>query len=205
MRHLEVLVEEESAEIALKTHLLPDIVQQRATFKVVNFGSKDKLRKNLEARLRAYKKRIEKGEALRLLVLVDRDADDCERLKAELERDAQRAGLSTKTAPDGEGRFKVVNRVVVEELESWFIGDPEALRRAFPKLPAINPKKGIFANPDNGGTWEALHRHLKKHGIYRSSYPKKEAARRIGAQMDVTRNRSTSFRNFRDGLEAALA
>ncbi len=205
MTHLEVLVEEESAEIALKSHLLPAIIQQRATCKVVNLGSKDKLRRNLESRLRAYQKRIDKGEALRLLVLVDRDADDCKQLKAELEDKARRAKLSTHSDPDEKGRFAVVNRIVVEELESWFLGDPMALRRAFPSLPAINEKKGVFANPDNGGTWEALHRYLKRNGIYRKSYPKKDAARRIAAQMDVDRNRSASFHAFRRGVEAALS
>ena len=38
------------------------------------------------------------GESLRVVVLVDRDDDDCEQLKAELERMAVAAGLSTKSS-----------------------------------------------------------------------------------------------------------
>jgi len=101
----------------------------------------------------------------------------------------------------------MLNRIVIEELESWFIGDPTALRAAFPKLPAISSISGIFKNPDNvaGGTWEKLHRFLKKHGIYKSSYPKIDAARRIARHMEPTRNRSHSFRQLVSGIDAMLA
>lgn len=204
MPQLEVIVEEPSAREALR-HLLPKVLRGRARTKVVNLGSKYKLLKVLGDRLMAYRTRIDSGEDLRLIVLVDRDQDDCERLKAELERMAWTAGLPTKTRPDDQGRFVVVNRIVIEELESWFIGDPVALRAAFRKLPALSSKSGIFRNPDNGGTWESLHRLLKKHDIYRSSYPKIEAARRIAPHLDITRNRSRSFRHFVTGIEALLA
>ena len=204
MIQLELLVEEASAEEALR-HLLPALLRGRARTKVINLGSKYKLLKVLEDRLRAYRTRIDKGEDLRIVVLLDRDDDDCVLLKGRLEQAAVAAGLPSKSRPDGNGRFFVVNRIVIEELESWFIGDPEALRRAFTGLPRINPTGGIFRNPDNGGTWEALHRFLKKHGIYRNSYPKIDAARRIAPNMRVDRNRSESFGQFVAGIEAVLA
>lgn len=203
MVQLEVLVEEASAEEALR-HLLPKVLQGRARHKVVNLGSKYKLLKVLGDRLAAYRARIDKGENLRVVVLVDRDDDNCEQLKRDLERTARAAHLPTKTHPDADGRILVLNRIVIEELESWFVGDTVALRTAFPKLPAIPENAGIFRNPDNGGTWEALHRFLKRHGIYKSSYPKIEAARKIAPHLDITRNRSTSFRKFCTGVEALL-
>lgn len=204
MIQLEVLVEEASAVEALR-HLLPRLLQGRARAKVINLGSKYKLLKALEHRLRAYRARIDKGEDLHIMVLVDRDDDDCVQLKARLEQAAVVAGLPTKTQPEDYDRFCVVNRIVIEELESWFIGDPAALRKAFTKLPAINGASGIFRNPDNGGTWEALHRFLKKHGIYRNSYPKIEAARRIAPHMNIAQNRSASFGQFVAGIKAILA
>ena len=204
MIQLEMLVEEASAEEAMR-HLLPGLLRGRARAKVINLGSKYKLLKVLEDRLRAYRVRIAKGEELRVVVLLDRDDDDCVRLKERLEQAAVKAGLPSKSRPDEHGRFFVVNRIVVEELESWFIGDSEALRRAFTGLPRINPTGGIFRNPDNGGTWEALHRFLKKHGIYRNSYPKIDAARRIAPNLRVGRNRSGSFGQFVAGIEAVLA
>lgn len=200
---IEFLVEEQSAEEALK-HLLPGMIRQRSYWKLINLGSKNKLRKKLLDRLAGYRRRIERGEDLRIVVLVDRDNDECETLKRELEDAARSSGLTTKSVPGADGRFLVVNRVVIEELESWFIGDPRALRAAFPSLPRIDTNKGIFRNPDNGGSWEALHRFLKRHGIYKSSYPKIEAARRIAPKLDIHSNRSRSFQVFVQGVEALL-
>lgn len=171
---------------------------------MLNLGSKYNLLKVLPARLAAYRQRIENDERIRIVVLVDRDSDDCEKLKGRLERMAGNAGLPTKTSPDLKGRFCVLNRIAVEELESWFIGDPAALQKAFIGLPKINPTAGIFRNPDNGGRWEALHRFLKKHHIYENSYPKIAAARRIAPHMEITANRSRSFKNFISGIEAIL-
>lgn len=201
---IEFLLEEQSAEEALK-HLLPRLIGQRAQWKLINLGSKYKLLKALPQRLTAYRQRINQGEDLRVVVLVDRDADDCAVLKRQLEDAASGAWLATKSAPDADGRFFVVNRIVIEELESWFIGDPEALRSAFTSLPNIDARKGIFRNPDNGGSWEALHHFLKKHGIYKSSYPKIDAARRIAPKLNLQNNHSRSFRVFVQGLEALLA
>ncbi len=203
MPRLEVLVEEPSAEEALR-HLLPKLLRGRAQAKIINLGSKYKLLKVLGVRLAAYRARIERGERLHIVVLVDRDNDDCVELKEQLERAACTAGLSTKSRAGEKGQFEVVNRIVIEELESWFIGDVLALRAAFPSLPPVAESAGIFRNPDNGGTWEALHRFLKKHGVYRSSYPKIEAARRIAPHMSISRNRSASFQAFCLAIEASL-
>lgn len=203
MMQIEILVEEQSAEEALR-HLLPKLLKNRVRARVINLGSKYKLLKVLPERLAAYAQRIANGESLRVVVLVDRDDDACEQLKAELEGMAAAAGLSTKTSPAADGRFMVLNRIVVEELESWFIGDPSALRKAFTSLPRIEQRSGMFRNPDNGGSWEALHRFLKRHGIYKSSFPKIDAARRIAPHMDIQQNHSRSFQVFVHGIEALL-
>jgi len=201
---IDFLVEEPSAEEALR-HLLPKLVRGRAHWKLVNLGSKHKLLKALPNRLAAYRDRIAQGEPLRIVVLVDRDEDDGEALKRRLEDMAKTAGLTTKHHPDSKGHFVVVNRIAVEELGSWVIGAAAALRLAFASLPAIDVSKGIFRNPDNGGSWEALHRFLKKHGIYRNSFPKIDAARRIAPNLDLQNNRSRSFQVFVQGIEALLS
>ncbi len=202
--HIEIQVEEPSAEAALK-HLVPTIVGDRATSRIINYGSKSQLLKRLPDRLKAYGARIRGGEDLKLLVLVDRDADDCSTLKDRLERMAADAGLKTRSAPDHDGTFAVVNRLAIEELEAWFIGDGDAVRAAFPGVRPFEAR-APFRDPDQvrGGTWEALHRLLKGYGHYRSDYPKIEAARRIAPHMSVTGNRSASFRAFRSGFEALL-
>ena len=202
MRQLEIIVEEPSMVETLR-HLMPRILVGRGRWKAVQMRNKQDLLKKLPARLRAYRKRIDQKEDLRIIVLIDRDSDDCMELKQQLEKMAKEAGLFSKTAPDQSGNFKVVNRIVVEELESWFIGDVEALKMAFSSL--LRAKfPGSFNNPDNGGSWERLHRFLARHGIYRKSYPKIEAARKIAKHMDPGRNHSRSFRVFVQGVESCL-
>lgn len=166
MRQLEIIVEEASMAEALR-HLMPRILNNRGRWKPVQMRNKQDLLKKLPSRLRAYRKRIDNGEDLRIIVLVDQDSDDCIELKRRLEEMAREARLFTKTAPDQDGKFKVVNRIVIEELEAWFIGDVEALKAAFNSLRKAN-FPGSFNNPDNGGTWERFYRFLKRHGIYRS-------------------------------------
>jgi hypothetical protein len=201
MRRVELLVEEPSAEAALR-ELLPRNPAATARFKIINLGSKHALLTKLERRLRAYADRIRQGEDVRVVVLVDRDQDDCHALKAALERTARAAGLITRSAAGHRAAFDVVTRIAVEELESWFLGDPQALRAAFPNLPPINLRTAPFRNPENGGSWEALHRFLRRHGYYPGTYQKIDAARRIARHLDPTANRARSFTVFCDGLAA---
>ncbi len=202
MSRLELLVEEPSMEEALR-HLLPKIIQDRAQWKVINMRNKGRLLKELPNRLRAYKRRMNGGERLKVVVLIDRDNDDCRELKQRLETMAHEAELQTKTAVGAAGAFQVVNRIAVEELEAWFMGDTAALQNAFTSLRGTRFPNS-FNNPDNGGTWERLHRFLKQNGIYRKSFPKIDAARKIASHMDPARNRSQSFQVFQQGLEACL-
>ncbi|AAM72145.1 MAG TPA: DUF4276 domain-containing protein [Chlorobaculum sp.] len=198
-----MLVEEPSMEEALR-HLLPKIIGNRAGWKVINMGSKGRLMKELPNRLRGYKQRMDKGEKIKIIVLIDRDNDNCHDLKRQLEDMARKAGLQTKTAAGtGGAAFQVVNRIAIEELEAWFMGDTAALQCAFTSLRGVRFPNS-FNNPDNDGTWERLHHFLKQNGIYRKSYPKIDAARTIAKHMDPGRNRSRSFQYFVQGVEACL-
>ncbi|MCY4353998.1 MAG: DUF4276 family protein [Truepera sp.] len=58
----------------------------------------------------------------RIIVMVDRDNDDCKKLKAELEAAAMAARLRTRSQASG-GPWQVANRIVIEELEAWYFGD----------------------------------------------------------------------------------
>jgi hypothetical protein len=200
---IDVLLEEPSAEEALRI-ILPKILAGKAKFKLINMRNKSRLIGELPKRLLGYKKRLENGEDLKIVVLVDRDKDDCENLKARLERIAHDAELFTRTSPDQNGRFQVITRIAIEELEAWFIGDTEALKGAFSGLRGKAFPQS-FSNPDNSGTWEHLHRFLKRNGIYKSNYPKIEAARKIAPHMDLSRNKSRNFRHFCRGIEALLS
>jgi hypothetical protein len=199
--HLEVFTEEPSTEAALQ-NLLPRLLPTGVTFGTHLFQGKNDLLDKLPNRLRAY--RGVHPQQLRVIVIVDLDNDDCHDLKGRLEHAARQAGLPTKSTAGAEGMFLVMNRIVIEELEAWFFGDPEAVRAAYPRMPAHFEYKAWYRNPDavSGGTKEAFHRLLRRAGYYGAYVPSIEVARSISAHMDPDRNRSHSFRVFCDGVAA---
>jgi hypothetical protein len=197
--HIEFLLEEESCAEALKL-LAPKIVGNQVSFATHTFQGKKDLLDCLEARLRGYAKWL--PEDWRIVVLVDRDRDDCLKLKAKLEKTASDAGLATRTSLGRMSRLQVLNRIAIEELEAWFFGDVEAITTAYPGVPTTLAEKSRYRNPDAipGGTWEALERILKQAGYYAAGMPKIEVARSIGQHLLPKRNRSASFKAFCDGL-----
>lgn len=198
--HVLFFVEEPSVQNAL-TNLLPRLLPEETTVQFIVFQGKPDLLQNLPGQLRAYASWM--PEDWRIVVLLDEDRQDCRELKDQLEKNAQSAGLITKTQA-GNGKFQVLNRIAVEELEAWFLGDMEALCQAFPRLPNSLSSRKNFRDPDAvaGGTWETLERILQKYGYFPGGYPKMAAAKQIASFMDPERNRSHSFQVFRRGLEA---
>lgn len=195
------LLEEPSTE-ALLQNLLSKILPLDRESEFVVFQGKKDLLANLEPRLKAYRKWIP-GD-WRIVVLVDEDREDCRQLKARLESAARAAGFATKTRPDASGRFVVVNRIVIEELESWFFGDVPALVSAYPGISPHLGKRAAYRDPDAiaGGTWETLERELQRAGYYGGGLPKIEVARTMAAHMAPDRNTSRSFQCFCAGLAA---
>ncbi|MEO5369321.1 MAG: DUF4276 family protein [Magnetococcus sp. DMHC-1] len=204
MRYLYCHVEEFSMAETLRV-LLPKLTKERVQWEVINHGSKDRLLKNLPNRFQGYCA-LSQVMDLRLLVLVDRDDDNCFVLKEKLEKIAKDKGLVTKSASLPDGSFMVVNRIVVEELEAWFFGDIPALCKAYRRISATLGSNKKFRNPDaiRGGTWEALHREMNKVGYYHGHFPKIEVARNVTPHMSLSANRSASFQAFCQGVEALL-
>jgi hypothetical protein len=199
--HIEFLLEEPSAESALR-HLLPKILGQNVHFRLHPHQGKPDLIAKLPGRLRGYREWI--PEDWYIVVLLDADEEDCRVLKARLEDVVREVGMTTKSAVLPGLRFRVLNRIAVEELEAWYFGDVEALRAVYPRIsPNLAQRQG-YRNPDaiSGGTWEALHRLLTYH---RYSVPGKiTLAEQISRHMDPKRNRSHSFQMFMNGLQAIL-
>lgn len=175
--------------------LLPRLLPQGRTFEVHPFQGKSDLLGKIEARLRGYASWL--PEDWRIMVVVDRDDDDCEELERRLEDMAARAGLRTRTLA-GPAQWQLVNRIAIEELEAWYFGDWEAVRAAYPRVPAGIPKRQGLRDPDAivGGTWEAFERVMREHGYFKGGLAKLEAARAIGAHVHSPRSRSRSFQVF---------
>ena len=199
--HFEILVEEPSMEAFLDElfrNEFPDI-----SFLIHSFQGKNDLLANLQSRLNAYAKWLPPD--FRVVVLIDRDRDDCRELKRRMEDMARGAGLLTRSAAGGRP-WQAVNRIVVEELEAWYFGDWGAVRAAYPRASANVPNRAAYSDPDGiNGTWEAFHRVLKRGGYFKTGLRKIEAARAVGAEMNPRLNRSRSFTNFYDAIVEAAS
>ena len=196
--HVVFFLEEPSAE-AFFSEFLPRVAPAGMTSQLIVFQGKPDLMKNLTARLKGYGGWI--PDDWRIVVLVDEDREDCRGLKAALEASAAAAGLLTKTSAGGQ-RFTVLNRIAVEELEAWFLGDVEALRAAYPGVPANLGAQAKFRDADavTGGTWEALERVLQRAGHFPGGIGKIDLARTMARHLTPEANRSRSFQCFMAGL-----
>jgi len=193
VEHIEVIVEEPSMEAALRA-LLPRIIGG-ISFQVYPHKSKDELLQRLPRRLHGYAQWLPPD--WRIVVVVDRDDDDCHELKAKLEKMAADARLITPTASGGQP-YQVVNRLAIEELEAWYFGDWDAVKAAYPRLPGKIPARKGYRDPDaiSGGTWEALERIMMKSRYFRTGLRKIELARDVAPNMQPARNTSPSFKAF---------
>jgi hypothetical protein len=197
VEHVEVLVEEPSMEAALAV-LLPKMLGD-ITFQLHAHQCKQDLLANLLPRFRGYAKWLPRS--YRLLVIVDRDKDDCLELKRKLNTLAIEAGLTTRSGA-GPENCTLINCIAVEELESWYFGDWNAVQAAYPRVSETIPKKAPYRDTDaiTGGTWEALERIFRQVGYFESGFRKIEAARSIAPHMDPIVNRSRSFGALRSAL-----
>ncbi len=197
--HFELLVEEFSAKECLE-QLLPKILSQTITYKIHNFRGKSDLIKKLPMRLKGYKDWI--PDDYRIIILVDRDNEDCRILKDKLEDIAKQTGLITKSISQDKKTFQVLNRIAIEELEAWFFGDVNAIVSAYSKVSPNLGQQAKYRKPDEitGGTWEALEKVLQKAGYHKGGLEKVKAAREISKFMIPKNNCSPSFQVFYQGI-----
>lgn len=151
---LHVLVEGESEAALLRPwlkRLLPRHVCKvyphqgkgklpRDSFQAPN-PTKEQLLDLLPAKLRAFGKELDPATD-RVLVLLDLDDGDCLELKGRL----------TEMASQLDPRPAVLFRIAIEETEAFYMGDPIAIRAAFPKA-RINRLKN-YEQDSICGTWE---------------------------------------------------
>ncbi len=190
--HFEFLVEEPSMEAFLKSWLPRHLPSDRS-FHIHVFQGKSDLLKRLQARMAGYAKWLPAD--WRIVILVDRDNDDCSQLKRTLEEVCLGAGLPTRRAVQGVD-WRSATCLAIEELEAWYFGEWTAVRTVFSNASPNVPRNARYRNPDNiqGGTWEAFERVMKMSGHFRGGLEKVRAAREIGGQIEVARSGSPSFR-----------
>ena len=114
MKELVFLLEEPSAQEMLKIVVGKLIHDDRLSFKYVVFDGRSNLDKNLKRKIRDYQ--IPNAE---FIILRDQDGGDCKKLKDSL----------TKKIPAQESCRTTV-RIACRELESFYLGDLEAVAEA---------------------------------------------------------------------------
>jgi hypothetical protein len=123
----------------------------------------------------------------KFLVLRDADNQNCAALKHQLSQMVPR-----------NKRDRTMVRIACQELEAWYLAQPEALRAAGAMKRAI-PRKILGGNIDAIPNPKRIFlRHAHDKGQI-------EHARRIGEQLNFESTKSTSFRHFVSGLRSLAA
>ena len=178
---------------------LQRILPNNCTFYIYTYQGKHALLRKIQNRLNAYSKWM--TNEYRIIVLVDRDGDDCKDLKYQLEKYCRNSGLRSKTNA-GNLDWQVVTRIAIEELEAWYFGDWTAVRKAYPRVSNKVPGIQRYRDPDSiqGGTWEAFERILQRSGYYKEGLPKVQTAKDIGKYICAKHNKSHSFSVFHKSI-----
>ncbi len=210
--HFEVLVEDASGKIALKS-ILEKILGpngQDHTYKIISYKGIGRIPGNLRGTTDAQKRilldRLPKllrgyGKSLRnfpaaVVVVVDLDDKNCLTFKQEM------LDILNDCNPQPTTLF----RIAIEEGEAWLLGDRNAIYSAYPRA-----KKQIlntYVQDSICGTWEKLAdivdsggaQNLKQLGWPYIGQAKCEWAHNIAPHLDVDSNNSKSFQIFRDGI-----
>lgn len=207
--HLEILVEDQSGKKALDI-LVPNIIGHNHTFVVRAYKGIGRLPKNLKGTsdpskrilldqlpklLRGYGKTFAaygKNYQAAVIVICDLDDQCLKRFKHEL------IELLNQCDPQPLTRFCLA----IEEGEAWFLGDLDAIAKAYPdvKSDILNS----YINDSICGTWEILadaiypggSKKLLERGWQEVGKQKSLWADHLAPHMNVSENKSPSFRYF---------
>jgi hypothetical protein len=122
------------------------------------------------------------------VVLVDLDDDDCHDLKKRL----------VALLDHCESRPVVLFRIAIEETEAFYLGDPAAIRAAFPQAKIRRMKD--YVQDSVCGTWELFQRVVDARSEDKVGWAERMAPHLGTEWKGKGANRSPSFQQFCKGL-----
>jgi hypothetical protein len=210
--HIEFLIEDQSGTKAMEI-LLPKLLNNKATYRIHDYKGIGRLPKNLRSKNDA-KKRMLLDQLPRLLrgygrvpnlgyviIICDLDDNDEQQFLSKLN------DVLNGCNPKPNACFCLA----IEEFEAWYLGDLDAIRKAYPK--ANDVILNGYKNDSICGTWELLadavckggSRALKKEGWQAVGKQKSVWAVEISPNMNVDNNISPSFKKMLSQLRSITA
>jgi hypothetical protein len=153
-------------------------------FKCIPHEGKSDLDRSIPRKLRQWRVPHD-----RFIVVRDNDNMDCRQLKSSL------VGMC-----NANHRSDTLVRLVCQELESWYLGDLDALSRAFqqPRVGSASMKRR-FLDPDS---WQKPSKEVER---LIKNFQKLSGARVMARHLDPNSNSSRSFQSFVDGVRRTAA
>lgn len=182
MSRVVFLLEEYSMKVLLDG-LLPRLFPDLPFLCVPHEGKQD-LEKSVPKKLRAWRE-----PGVIFVVLRDNDSADCIDLKQRL------VSLCRES-----GREDTLVRIACQELEAWYLGEPNALAEAFDNNRVRNiGARSRFRDPD------AVVRPAAEIEALVPEFQKVSGARRMAMHLTRERNRSRSFQVLVEGIDRLSA
>ena len=211
--HFEILIEDQSGKKTLDI-LMPKIIGNQHTFRVISYRGIGRLPKNLTSTTDASKRillnrlpNLLKGygntyannpakHSTAVIVVCDLDNKCLKIFRQELF-----AVLNVHNP-----KLETLFCIAIEEGEAWFLGDIPAIKAAYPK--AKDNVLNNYRNDSICGTWELLAEAVFTGGLKALEQKGKQAigrekstwAQKIAPEMDISKNASPSFCYFRDKI-----
>lgn len=183
MKEIVFLVEEPSMKEFLKA-ILSKVLPDNLTYTIIHHEGKQDLEKSIPKKLRAFRQ-----PETRFVILIDQDSNDCILLKDRL----------LKLCQEG-GRENCLVRIVCHELESWFLGDLEAVGQAYNLNTLARRQREVkFRQPDR------LSNPAQVLKLLVPAYQKVSGARAVSKHLKLSENESHSFAVFLTGLQKVIA
>jgi len=161
--------------------LLPKMLPEDVFFQVYPHQGKQDLEKALKTSLPT----ISKIPGSKVLITIDQDSEDCLDVKNNIQE-----------LVNGNCHCEYMIRILCKELESWFLGDLEAIGQAYPRFkPEQYQNKAEIRNVDRITTPNKYLLRVIPEYSHRDSLPKLTVAELISPFLEPSRNRSRSFSN----------